>query len=472
MGDQAVGIALSAGRRRGLIPESSSAADPAEAAVLAAVDECWLLETLAGLVAIPSWEGRERPAQEYVAAVMAGLGMDLDVWEIDEAELRRHPDYATEIEREDPLGVVGCVGWGGSGPTLVLNGHVDVVPPGDPDRWHTPPFEMVLKDGRVHGRGVLDMKGPLVAGLAGVKAVMDVMGLAGDRGVGRGVPTGAGPEPGAALPAGSLRFHSVIGEEDGGLGTLASVLRGHVGDGAVVLEPTRLAVATAQAGALNFRLTVPGRAAHGALRHEGVSALENFMCVYEDLMDFERERNAGVDEPRLAAFAVPYPICVGTVQGGEWASSVPEAVRAEGRFGVGVGEDVAAARRSFEARIAECCARDPFLRENPARVEWWGGQFAPCETPDDAAIVGAVRGVVRDLGLGGGDVVGVPYGSDLRHLVNAGATPGVLFGPGNVAGAHRPNESVAVSELVDGARAVALTVLRFGSLRVRTQSHW
>lgn len=426
-----------------------------EAAVVAAVDESWLLETLAGLVAIPSWQGRERPAQEYMAAAMAGLGMDLDVWEIDEAELRGHPDYATEIEREDPLGVVGRVGWGTGGRgggavdgnggresrTLVLNGHVDVVPPGDPGRWETPPFEMVVKGGRVYGRGVLDMKGPLVAGLAGVKAVLD---------------------SGVRL-RGSILFQSVIGEEDGGLGTLASVLRGHVGDGAVVLEPTRLAVATAQAGALNFRLTVPGRAAHGALRHEGVSALENFMRVHDDLMDFERERNAAVDEPRLAAFAVPYPICVGTVQGGEWASSVPETVRAEGRFGVGVREDVAAARRSFEARIAECCARDPFLRGNPARVEWWGGQFAPCETPDDAAIVGAVRGVVRDLGLGDGDVAGVPYGSDLRHLVNAGGTPGVLFGPGDVSGAHRPNESIAVSELVDGARAIALTVMRFGS---------
>ena len=407
--------------------------------MLAAVDESWLLETLAGLVAIPSWQGRERPAQEYMAAVMAGLGMDLDIWEIDEAELGRHPDYATEIAREDPLGVVGSAEWGSGGPTLVLNGHVDVVPPGDPGRWHTPPFEMVVKDGRVYGRGVLDMKGPLVAGLAGVKAVLDA-----------GVP-----------PAGSLRFQSVIGEEDGGLGTLASVLRGHVGDGAVVLEPTRLKVAAAQAGALNFRLTVPGRAAHGALRHEGVSALENFMRVHDDLMAFERERNRVVNEPRLAAFAVPYPICVGTVRGGEWASSVPETLRAEGRFGVGVGEDVAAARRDFEARIDGCCKRDPFLRGNPVGVEWWGGQFAPCETPESAGVVGAARSVVRDLGLGGGEVVGVPYGSDLRHLVNAGATPGVLFGPGDVAGAHQANESIAVSELMDGARAVALLVMRF-----------
>ncbi len=454
--------------------------------MVAAVDESWLLETLAGLVAVPSWQGRERPAQEYMAAVMSGLGMDLDVWEIDEAELRRHPDYATEIEREDPLGVVGRVGWGtggrGGGPdggggrreprTLVLNGHVDVVPPGDPGRWETPPFEMVVRDGRVYGRGVLDMKGPLVAGLAGVKAVLDGLGRAGARRVRRGDPVGEWPvSDGSAhgewpvsdapLPCGSVLVQSVIGEEDGGLGTLASVLRGHVGDGAVVLEPTRLAVATAQAGALNFRLTVPGRAAHGALRHEGVSAIENFMRVYEDLMDFERERNAAVGEPRLAAFAVPYPICVGTVQGGEWASSVPETVRAEGRFGVGVREEVGAAREALEARVASFCARDTFLRDHAARVEWWGGQFAPCETPEDATIVRAVRSAAHDLDLGGGDVVGVPYGSDLRHLVNAGSTPGVLFGPGNVSGAHRPNESIAVSELVDAARAVALSVLRF-----------
>lgn len=432
---------------------------PAEAEVLGAIDEAWLLETLADLVAIPSWGGRERGAQEYVAAVMDGLGMDVDMWEIDEAELARHSDYATEIERADPLGVVGRACWGDGGPslaegspghrregasgkrgpTLVLNGHVDVVPPGDPSRWATPPFDMARRDGRVFGRGVADMKGPLVAGLAGVAAVL---------------------ARGNSL-RGSLLFQSVVGEEDGGLGTLASVLRGHVGDGAVVLEPTGLSVATAQAGALNFRLTVPGRAAHGALRHEGVSALEKFMLVYEDLVAFERERNRDVTDPRLSALAVPYPISVGTVRGGDWASTVPESIRAEGRFGVGVREDVAAARRALEARVNAVCARDGFLREHPVGVEWWGGQFAPCETPGDAAVVRVARSVARDLGVGGADVVGVPYGSDLRHLVNAGWTPGVLFGPGDVSQAHRANESIGVGELVDGARAAALCVMRF-----------
>ena len=432
----------------------------AEAAALAAVDESWLLDVLAGLVAVPSWQGRERAAQEYMAAAMDGLGMGLDVWEIDEAEVSGHPDYATEITREDPLGVVGRVDWvggkrsgrdgpgradpdveraAGRGPTLVLNGHVDVVPPGDEARWTTPPFEMDVRGGRVYGRGVLDMKGPLVAGLAGVKAVLD---------------------SGAAL-RGSLLFQSVVGEEDGGLGTMASVLRGHTGDGAIVLEPTCLAVATAQAGALNFRLTVPGSAAHGALRYEGVSAIEKFILVYEHLMDFERERNSRVSDARFRANPAPYPICVGTMRGGEWASSVPEIVQAEGRFGVGVREDVAAARRAFEARVAACCEGDDFLRDHPVEVEWWGGQFAPCETPGDAAIVRAAASAARDLGFGGEEPAGVPYGSDLRHFVNAGRTPGVLFGPGDVAGAHREDESIGVNELMDGARATALTVMRF-----------
>jgi len=197
------------------------------------------------------------------------------------------------------------------------------------------------------------------------------------------------------------------------------------------------------------------------MRHEGVSALENFILLYRDLIDFEADRNATVTEARLAGYPTPYPICIGTVRGGEWASSVPETVRAEGRFGVAVHEDVAAARLAFEARVAACCERHDFLRDHPARVDWWGGQFAPCDTAGDAVVVTAVQGAAHDLGLGGSEVVGVPYGSDLRHLVNAGGTPGVLFGPGDVSGAHRENESIALRDLMDGARAVALSVLRY-----------
>src|SRR5690606_1891806 len=142
----------------------------------------------------------------------------------------------------------------------------------------------------------------------------------------------------------------VIGEEDGGCGTLAAVERGYRADGAVVVEPTELKVAPAQAGALNFRITVPGAAAHGCVREEGVSAIKKFIPLHAALMELERERNqrarTDVELGRLfGRYALPYALCIGTLRAGEWASSVPESLVFEGRYGVAPGEDIAAARR-------------------------------------------------------------------------------------------------------------------------------
>ena len=95
---------------------------------------------------------------------------------------------------------------------------------------------------------------------------------------------------------GQLMVESVIGEEDGGVGTLAAVRRGYQADGAVVVEPTELKVAPAQAGALNFRLTVPGLAAHGCVREEGVSAIEKFMPIYQALLVLEQEQTGSADD--------------------------------------------------------------------------------------------------------------------------------------------------------------------------------
>ena len=417
-------------------PRSPNAA---EERALALIDEAWLLRSLSDLVALPSWGGDEASAQERMAELLADSGFEVDVWEIDEDRLRTHPSYATELERDRPLGVVGVMTGRAPGPTLVLNGHVDVVPPGNESFWTRGPFVCAVEDGRVFGRGVLDMKGPLLAALAGIRAAV-----------------ASGWEP-----AGRLLMHSVIGEEDGGLGTLASVLRGHTGDGAVVMEPTGLHVASAQAGALNFRLTVPGQAAHGALRYEGVSAIDNFIHVYRALSELESARNQGVDDPRFSHLPIPYPICVGTVEGGEWASSVAQRVTAEGRFGVPVGERVETARRVLEDHVARACGEHPWLRERPARLEWWGGQFGPCESPAEARIVEVSLGVAATLDAEKARPVGVPYGSDLRLLVNEGGTPGVLFGPGDIRLAHGEDESISIVELMNGARAVALTVMRF-----------
>ena len=413
--------------------------DPLEQRVLDALDVDGLIDLLCELIAIPSLSGRETPAQERVAAEMERSGLEVDLWQLDLDELRRHPAYTTEVEREHALGVVGRLGQDRGGRSLILNGHIDVVPAGDLVNWSYPPWQGTVDGGRVFGRGAVDMKGGLCCALFAARALH---------------------QAGIRL-RGPLLVQSVVGEEDGGVGTLAAILRGYRADGAVVVEPTQLQVAPAQAGALDFRITVSGQAAHGCLREEGVSAIEKFIPLHQALMDLERERNQRVEDPLFAGYRLPYALSVGKLRAGDWPSSVAESLTLEGRYGVAVGEDVAVARRQFEERLARAAEADAWLRDHPPQVEWWGGQYAPASIPAGHPLVGTLCGAYHDAGGASARVAGMTYGADMRLFVNEGGTPAVLFGPGDVRQAHRPDEFIAVSDLEVAARTLALLALRY-----------
>jgi acetylornithine deacetylase len=411
-----------------------------ERRVLGALDFPAMLRFLSDIVAIPSLDGtpEEYTVQERVASELRQIGMDVDQWEIDFPALQQHPAFCWEVERSHSLGVVGALG-AGNGPSLILNGHVDVVPAGDERLWRFPPWQASIADGRVYGRGALDMKGGLACGIYAARALRDA---------------------GVRL-RGRLLIQSVIGEEDGGCGTLAAVLRGHTADAAIIMEPTELRVAPAQAGALNFRLTVPGASAHGCVREEGVSAIEKFFPIYAALIDLERERNAAAVDPLFARYRLPYGICVGRVEAGNWASTVAESLACEGRYGVAVGEDLATARRALEDRVAQAAQADAWLREHPPTLEWWGGQFAPARTPSDHPVVALVADAYGDVAGAPALLEGMTYGADMRLLVNEGNTPTVMFGPGDVRNAHRPDEFVPIADLEAVTRTLALAALRF-----------
>jgi len=409
-----------------------------EKRVLEAIDKDGLLDYLCQLVAVPSLSGEETAAQEHVAQQMESTGLEVDVWPLDFAELKRHPAYTVEFDRKEGLGVVGSTGEG-DGPSLIFNGHVDVVPAGDPANWRYPPWQGTIAGGRVYGRGALDMKGGLTCALFAAKAIRD----AGVRLKGR------------------LLIESVIGEEDGGAGTLAAVLRGYRADGAVVVEPTTLIIAPSQAGALNFRITIDGLSAHGAMREEGVSAIEKFMPVYQAIVELEKERNRQWSDPLFARYNTPYPICVGTMRSGDWASSVADWLTFEGRYGVAVGEDLAAARRMLEAAVDKAAQADNWLRDRRPRVEWWGAQFAPASIPADHPLVQTVSQAFAAVTGRPASIEGMTYGADMRLLVNEGQTPTVLFGPGDVRQAHRPDEYVPIDDLFAVTESLALTALRF-----------
>lgn len=413
--------------------------DDLERRVLDAIDMERLVSFLRELIAIPSLGGQEREAQDEVAAAMREIDLDVDDWDLDLPQLRQHPMFAMEVERAEGRGVVGTLKGEGGGRSLILNGHVDVVPPGDSANWRFPPWEGTVHEGRVFGRGAVDMKGGLACALFAVKAIRDA---------------------GVRL-RGSVTVESVIGEEDGGVGTLAACLRGYRADGAVVVEPTELKVAPSQAGALSFRITVPGISAHACVREEGVSAIEKFLIVHTALLALERERNRGVRDTLFQRYRLPFALSVGKLDAGNWSSSVPDTLVAEGRYGIAVGEEPDAARREFEAAVHRAAAADPWLREHSPRVEWWGGQFYPASIPVDHPLPTAVSRAFADASGGPPRLEGMTYGSDMRLLVHVGKTPTVLFGPGDVRQAHRPDESVSLADLQSTARTLALTAVRF-----------
>ena len=418
---------------------------PAEQRVLDAIDEQGLVDELVSLIRTPSVTGTdsESELQHRHAGQLRELGFEVDAWKFDLDELYAHPEFpGIEAERHEGYGVVGTFGGANAGvdaaPALVLQSHVDVVPTGDLDKWvDRDPWSGAIRDGLVHGRGACDMKAGAAANLAVARAL-----------VGSGITL---EKP--------FAMHSVVSEEDGGLGAFATMLRGHRGDAAVLTEPTSGRLVVANAGALTFELRVAGRAAHGSTRLAGHSAIEAFLPVHAALLDLERERNAGAD-PLFTTTTLPYPISVGTVRAGDWASSVPDLLVAEGRLGVRLDESPADARAALEAAIARAAAGDPWLRDHPVEITWPGGQFASGRIDGAHPFIGEIATVVADVEGRPIERVAAPYGSDLRLYAGIGGIPTLHYGPGDVTFAHAPREQVSIDEMIAVTRTLAVLAVR------------
>jgi acetylornithine deacetylase len=407
--------------------------------VVDAVDPDAIMGDLAALVSIPSVGGSagEVAVQEWSAERLAELGATVDHWKLDLAELRSTAGYpGEEVDRDEAYGCVGIFGDHTERPGLILSGHTDVVPPGDSARWEHHPWRLAREGDLLYGRGASDMK-------AGVAAIFGALGALRSQEVTLRRP---------------LAVHAVIGEEDGGIGAYATVRRGHLGDACVIAEPTDACVILANAGSLTFRIEVSGQAAHGSSRLDGHSAVDAALPLFAALRELEARRNRGVD-PILGHLDMPYPISVGIVRAGDWASTVPDVLVAEGRYGVRLDEPVERARAEFETAVAHACAADSWLSTHPARVSWPGGVFASGRLPAGHHLLDDAGRAVSDAAGWEPVAQGAPYGSDLRLYAAAGV-PTIQLGPGSVASAHTVDESVPLGEIVAFARVYAVLALR------------
>jgi acetylornithine deacetylase len=400
-------------------------------AALGRLDAEALARDVAALVQVPSVTGDERAALECLGELAAALGLEAELHRHDLAALRAHPEHpGEEAPRSELFGLTVTVpGTDADAPRLAIDGHVDVVPPGtEPWRFGSP-WSGAIDGGFVHGRGSVDMKGSVVAALHALAAL------------------------GRRAPHGEVALVAVASEEDGGLGTFATLERDSAFAACLIPEPTGFDVVCAQAGALTFEGTVRGVAAHAAHRLEGVSAIDRYLPVHAALAAHERALNAAVEHPLMRELELPYPLLVGRLAAGEWSSSVPDRLTFAGRAPVRVGEDPAQARAAVEAAVQAS-------GDGHVALRWTGGQFASGETAPAHPFARLVRAAVGAETGREARVAGVPWGADMR-LWCARGIPCVMAGPRGIELAHAADERVAVADLGSVARTIVRVAFGF-----------
>jgi acetylornithine deacetylase len=410
----------------GWSPAAWSEVDSAIAAEAASAHEF-----LGRLVAADSTVGREAAAQEIVAAELTARGFDVESLPVPETTAAGAPAGVAQASYSGRTNVAGWLNRGAS-PSLLLNGHVDVVP-ADAGLWLTDPFQPLTIDGWLTGRGAGDMKGGFAMGLLAIAGLRR-----------------ARPD---AL-AGELGFVSVIEEECTGNGTLAAANAGVLADAVVVLEPTDLGLLLGGVGILWIEITLDGVPAHAEAADRAVNPVHSIPVILDALRDFEQQMRESFPDPALASVASPYNVNVGTVRSGDWPSSVPGRAVLGVRVGFPRAWSPAEAFERVTAAIMAGAIADPWLIMHPPVVRETGFRAEgfllerdhPLAEAMAAAHVAAHGEQPRRTVLGAT--------MDARYYLNQFGRPALGYGP-VVRNIHAADEAVELASIERGARTLA-----------------
>ena len=393
------------------------------------------------LVRIPSTTGQEGPVQEFIAEYLRRLGLELDIWEPDLAEMKEHPAYNDDgLDYTGRPNVVAIYRGKGGGRSLLLNAHSDVVTPEPLQKWSRDPWGGEIAEGKIWGRGALDDKCGTTCIIKALETVLEL---------------------GIDLP-GDVILELVVGEEYGsnGNGTLASTLRGYTADGAIIVEPTACRLMLAHRGNLFWRVVTKAKGGHAGEKYKGVSAVEKAIMLFNALAALEQERNRRLHNPLYERYPLKTPICIGKFHGGELIAGLPERCELEGDIEFLPGEDPEDVKREFEEAIAECRDNDSWLREHPPVVQWLGTPLEPAEISGDHPLVAAVEKSYQGVVGKCPEKMGMEGGCDMRIKVLYGKTPSLIFGPGG-SGAHTVNECVSIEDLVLVTKVIAVSIVEW-----------
>ena len=392
------------------------------------------------IVRTPSLANDEGNVQRIIHEKLNNLNLNSKIIPVIFSELENHPAFNDDgFSPESRINVTAIWKGRSNSKSLILNGHVDVVPTGPENLWNDSPWSGKEIDGKIYGRGSCDMKAGLSSGLFAIAILKDL----------------------GFKPNGDIIFQSVVGEESGGCGTLTNIVKGYTADAAIILEPTSLKLSPIQSGALTFRLIVHGKATHASMRWDGVSAIEKYADIHYAIIDFEKQRHELFNTKHYESKHRVAPINIGTIKAGQWHSTVAESVVAEGRLGVFPNESNKDAMKSFEDYVFNFAKKDPWLTNNPPEIEWFEGQFESGQTQLDDPIIKELGNIYKEICDRDPVIEGVTYGSDLRLFTNHADIPSVLFGPGDVRLAHAANEYVDIKEIMFSTEIIANMIVNW-----------
>ena len=409
-------------------------------AILDAVDAAFdrQLQFTADLVATPSLRGQEGAAQDIMAAAFQDAGLALDRWTLDPEELATHEGAgAVAVPYENTEVVVGTYEpERESGRSLILNGHIDVVPTGADRLWSRSPWDAAVHDGWLYGRGAADMKAGLVANIFAFSALR-AAGLA---------------------PTARVHLQSVPEEESTGNGTLSALQRGYRADAVVISEPSSGSLVRAHVGVIWFKVTVLGRAAHAFEMSNGMNAIDAAYAVIGELRTMEEEWNLRVpDSEHFGDQEHPLNLNVGTLHAGDWPSSVPDSCEIGFRVALLPEMDVEACWREIVDRVEHLMAREPALEGTTAQVEklgFFSNGYVLEPGSDAEGVLTDVHDYVNGTAL---DAIAMPGYIDSRCYGLYAGVPALVYGPLGER-LHGADERVNIESVRRVTKALALFI--------------
>ncbi|NVJ90790.1 MAG: ArgE/DapE family deacylase [Methylocystaceae bacterium] len=398
------------------------------------------IDLLSQLVRHDSTLGNESEAQETIASRFRSMGLQVKKLAIDLEQLSVLPGFSPPASTEygggeNVIGIHQPRTFQG-GKSLILNGHMDVVPTGAAKLWSRPPFEPYVIDDWLYGRGSGDMKAGIVAYCMAFQALRDI----------------------GYQPAAPVILQSVVEEECTGNGALACLHAGYTADAAIIPEPFAQTLMVAQLGVMWFEVNVTGVPAHVLNTSNGNNAIEAAYALFEGLRELEKEWNS--DEAKHPSFTChdhPINFNLGRITGGDWASSVPSSCSIDVRIGFYPGMSLLSVREKIESSIQETLKKPPSCENVTYEIRYHGFQAEGCTMDRDHPMMTQLAKLHHEVtGYECKDLASTAT-TDARFFQIYGGIPATCYGP-LAENIHGIDERVSLKSMIEVAEVLALFI--------------